>query len=99
MGVENPIWESHSYGNPMGMGIAIRTAHDGNGNGNGNKANGNGNSIYFTRVKIPPAGEAPYFTGIWQCQQRSVSAQQYALTELNLTLNGLYSELKSVKIK
>jgi len=44
----------------------------------------NGNSIYFTRVKIPPAGEAPYFTGIWQCQQPSVSAQQYALTQLNL---------------
>jgi len=91
MGVGNPMgipfpWESHGNGNSD-------TAHDGN--GNGNKANGNGNSIYFTRVKIPPAGEAPYFTGI----QPSVSAQQYALTELNLTLDGLYSELKSVKIK
>ena len=91
MGIPFP-WESHGNGNS-------HTAHDGNGNGNGNKANGNGNSIYFKRVKIPPAGEAPYFTGIWQCQQPSVSAQPYALTELNLTLNRLYSELRSVKIK
>jgi len=85
-------------GNPMGIPYGNGNSHTAqDGNGNGNKANGNGNSIYFTRVKIPLAGEAPYFTGIWQCQQPSVSAQQYALTELNLTPNGLYSELKCVK--
>jgi len=47
-------------------------------------------------IKPMGMGIAYISPGIRQCQQPSVSAD-YALTEQNLALNGLYSELKSVK--
>jgi len=86
--VYKPILEvCMGVGNPMG--IPWKWESHGNGNshtahdGNGNKANGNGNSIYFT---------------VHACK----NSQNYcdALDQpLKLTLNGLYSELKCVKIK